>query len=177
MVPRLRLVGPPPQNAFRYTTPRQAECWRKREEMVAILPCGGGAFSTLSLNWLSYNECRRWLLTKRRWVRISFAEPNISTTNSKRFWLTAVRREFDKNWPILREMSFLRESIARARIGRVRLLVRSPRQDSQPLRIGLLVWSTALGRPGCGNASLPRRSPPALQRSAICELRSDSLGW
>jgi hypothetical protein len=53
----------------------------KRQELVAILPCGGGAFSTLSLSGLSHNECRQWLLTERTWVRISFAEPDISTSS------------------------------------------------------------------------------------------------
>jgi hypothetical protein len=46
---------------------------------------------------LSLNDCRRRLLTGRSAVRILFAEPNIPTSNSLVFRLTARRRETAEN--------------------------------------------------------------------------------
>jgi hypothetical protein len=58
-----------------------------------ISTAAAAEFSAPSLRRLSHNECRRWLLTKRSWARILFAEPLIFTASREAFWLTGWRRE------------------------------------------------------------------------------------
>ena len=121
---------------------------RKRRANGALIPtASAAAFHARSLSRLSHNECRRWLLTKRLSVRILFGEPNISTSRSARFWLTATWREFLQNGPILRETRSLRERLCSAGNGGMTFPLRVLGPYSQSLRIGPLVWLTALTAP------------------------------
>ena len=113
----------------------------------------GATFSALSLGGLSHNDCRRWLLTRRSVVRILFAEPLVSTSNSRTVRLTVLRRVSREYGQNERDGAVSGEWLCRPQ----GLRWHGSERVSHVLRIGLHFWLTAAphGMRARGSAARP----------------------